>query len=101
MQEKAKREKAPAQKDDFAELQRWSQAVVAVIDTKNIISGGPSRMPHASYSQKRYTKQIHLLERELVIAEGGQAKTASTMSMRKIAGWSGEAGPHTMPGLAL
>jgi len=44
-----------------------------------------------------------LLERELVIAEGGQAMTASTMSMRKIAGWSGEVGLSaiTMPQFPL
>ena len=61
-------------------------------DWRRVITGGPSRMPHASNSQKRYTKQIHLLERELVIAEGGQAMTDSTKSMRKIVGWPSEAG---------
>ena len=92
LQVQATCEKVPAQQDVFAELQRWSQAAVAVLPTKSIITGGPSRIPHASNSQRRYTKQIHLLERELVIAEGGQAMTDSTKSMRKIVGWPSEAG---------
>ena len=56
LQVQATCEKVPAQQDVFAELQRWSQAAVAVLPTKSIITGGPSRMPHTPNSQKRYTR---------------------------------------------
>ena len=49
-------------------------------------------MPYALNSQKCYTKQTHLLERELVITEGCQAITDSTLSMRKIVSWPGGVG---------